>query len=206
MSLETPRKVKLPGQRRRQLAKQLLNAHPLHSSPISPSSPSPGSEYRIRVVCVADTHNHQPELPPGDLLIHAGDLSENGSFDEIQAQLTWLSSQPHQYKIVVSGNHDALLNGDFLQKNPERRYGETKTLRDLNWGDIQFLQDSSTTSEFTFDNSSTGAGSPIKSLAIYGSPWTPAYMLSGFLYSDFAGLSTGWILSSHRKPLVPSYT
>jgi 3',5'-cyclic AMP phosphodiesterase CpdA len=116
-------------------------------------------ESRIRVVCIADTHNHQPELPPGDLLIHAGDLTENGSFDEIQNQPTWLSSQPHQYKVAIAGNHDVLLDEEFLKKYPERRYGQTKTLYDLNWGTVQFLQHSSITLNFTFDDSAAGEGS-----------------------------------------------
>lgn len=64
-------------------------------------------EKPIRIVCVSDTHNLQPELPDGDILLHAGDLTVHGTFDEIQAQLTWLDGQSHRFKIVIAGNdHD----------------------------------------------------------------------------------------------------
>ncbi|CAK7213198.1 hypothetical protein SEUCBS140593_001765 [Sporothrix eucalyptigena] len=97
----------------------------------------------VRVVCIADTHNKQPELPPGDVLIHAGDLTERGSFGEVQAGLAWLAAQPHKHKILVAGNHDVLLDEAFLDKYPERRYGQTdrEEKEDLVWGGVTYLED-----------------------------------------------------------------
>ena len=60
-------------------------------------------EKPITVVCISDTHNLQPDLPDGDLLVHAGDLTSFGTFDELQSQLDWLNKQPHRYKIVIGG-------------------------------------------------------------------------------------------------------
>lgn len=186
MSSETfPRTVRLPGQRLRHLARQLLIAHPLHSTIITPDITLSDTKNRVCIVCISDTHNRQPDLPPGDLLIHSGDLTENGSFDEIQTQLTWLSPQPYQHIVVVPGNHDVLLDEEFLDKYPERRYGQTKTRHDLDWGDIHYLQDSSLTLNFTIDqdphqNESSNPRS--KQLTIYGSPWTPQYTISAFQY------------------------
>ncbi|KAL8694619.1 MAG: hypothetical protein Q9224_003538 [Gallowayella concinna] len=57
----------------------------------------------VRIVCISDTHDLQPELPDGDVLLHAGDLSKNGSFDAIQAQLDWLSQQSHPCKVLIAG-------------------------------------------------------------------------------------------------------
>lgn len=51
----------------------------------------------IRVVCISDTHNLQPDLPDGDVLLHAGDLTGNGFFQPLQAQLDWLNKQKHRY-------------------------------------------------------------------------------------------------------------
>ena len=65
----------------------------------------------VSVVCVSDTHNTEPPLPNGDILIHAGDLSLDGTQREIQAALNWLNTLPHEHKIVVAGNHDTLLEG-----------------------------------------------------------------------------------------------
>jgi hypothetical protein len=60
-------------------------------------------ENPIAVVCVSDTHNLQPQLPDGDLLLHAGDLTEAGTFKELQEQLDWLNNQPHRHKVVIAG-------------------------------------------------------------------------------------------------------
>lgn len=60
----------------------------------------------ITVVCISDTHNSVPDLPYGDLLIHAGDLTRGGTSEEIQAQLDSLNAQPHMHKVVIAGNHD----------------------------------------------------------------------------------------------------
>ncbi|GAB1314235.1 Phosphoric ester [Madurella fahalii] len=63
----------------------------------------------VSVVCVSDTHNSQPALPNGDVLIHAGDLTQSGSSRELQETIDWLRAQSHPVKIVIAGNHDLLL-------------------------------------------------------------------------------------------------
>lgn len=40
---------------------------------------SPAAARRTRIVCVSDTHNSTVSLPQGDVLIHAGDLTTQGS-------------------------------------------------------------------------------------------------------------------------------
>jgi predicted phosphodiesterase len=179
-----PRVIRLPGQRRRNLATTLLKLHPLHSSPMTPSMTATSS---VRIVCISDTHNTQPDLPLGDVLIHAGDPTENGSYDEIQAQLTWLSGQPHRYKILVAGNHDVFLDETFLENYPERKYGQTKTIHDLDWGSVHYLRDSSMTLDFAADSQGDGrtpGGPERKSFIVYGSPWTPQYGVSAFQHSQ----------------------
>ncbi|EFX04273.1 phosphoric ester hydrolase [Grosmannia clavigera kw1407] len=65
----------------------------------------------LRVVCIADTHDLFPaHVPPGDLLIHAGDLTNSGSPADLQLMLDWLTAQPHRHKVVVAGNHDAWMD------------------------------------------------------------------------------------------------
>lgn len=130
------------------------------------STPSPASpaEQQIHVVCIADTHNHQPALSDGDLLLHAGDLSELGSFEELQAQLDWLNTQPHRHKVVVAGNHDSLLDRAYRSRSqisyPELHVG--RTWESLRWGSIKYLQYESTVLDFPNG----------RSLKIYGAPLT----------------------------------
>lgn len=75
-----------------------LRGHPFHP---------PRDKPAVKVVCISDTHDQTVKIPPGDILIHAGDLTNAGTAADIQKQLDWLKSQPHQVKIVIAGNHDS---------------------------------------------------------------------------------------------------
>lgn len=183
--------IKLHGRHKRRCADSLLTWHRKcvkpapaypHDRPSSPAAPP-----KVTVVCIADTHNKQPIIPPGDILIHAGDLTENGSFDEVQAGLNWLSSLPHRFKVFVAGNHDVLLDEKFLARYPERRYGQEKTKTDLDWGDVIYLQDSSVTLDFSettdHNHHHESISVPVaRTISIYGSPLTPQYGISAFQY------------------------
>ena len=61
-----------------------------------------------RFVCVSDTHNTSPadggfKLPKGDVLIHAGDLTKQGTYAELQKTLAWIEKADFEVKIVVAG-------------------------------------------------------------------------------------------------------
>jgi Icc-related predicted phosphoesterase len=64
----------------------------------------------MRIVCISDTHgmHGQVEVPEGDVLIHAGDLSSRGTEREVAAFAAWFAEQPHRHKLVIAGNHDFL--------------------------------------------------------------------------------------------------
>ncbi|KAI7368115.1 hypothetical protein KC354_g2917 [Hortaea werneckii] len=78
---------------------------------------------KIRIVCISDTHNKAPgegyTLPSGDILIHAGDLTNQGSLSEIQKAVSWLSKADFKTKIVIAGNHDLSLDPDYRLKHAE---------------------------------------------------------------------------------------
>jgi hypothetical protein len=78
------------------------NQPPIH--PRAPGTPP------MKIVCISDTHNHRPVLPQGDMVIHAGDLTINGSLAELEEQIAWLNSLPgFAAKTVIAGNHDRCL-------------------------------------------------------------------------------------------------
>lgn len=110
----------------------------------------------MRVVCISDTHGHTPEIPEGDVLIHAGDSSGRGSATEIADFSRWLHSLPHQHKVVIAGNHDFL-----FQDSPNEA---VKLLCGDGSGNIHYLMDS----EITI---SVGD----EKLRLYGSPWQPRF-------------------------------
>ncbi len=65
----------------------------------------------LKIVVFSDTHNQYPDLPPGDVLIFCGDCCTNSKFvpgKEFKDFIDYFSKQPHQYKIIVPGNHDML--------------------------------------------------------------------------------------------------
>lgn len=63
---------------------------------------------RTRFVCISDTHGYNPseagfKLPPGDVLIHAGDLTNKGSMSELRKTMDWISNADYEIKIIVAG-------------------------------------------------------------------------------------------------------
>ncbi|KAI0132029.1 Metallo-dependent phosphatase-like protein [Xylariales sp. AK1849] len=76
----------------------------LRGNPVKP----PTGKAPIKIVCLSDTHEGiVRNVPDGDLLIHAGDLTNSGTTHDIQKQLDWLVSLPHAHKVVIAGNHDS---------------------------------------------------------------------------------------------------
>uniref|UniRef100_A0A0N5BGT0 Metallophos domain-containing protein n=1 Tax=Strongyloides papillosus TaxID=174720 RepID=A0A0N5BGT0_STREA len=67
-------------------------------------------ENSVRIVCISDTHNKlseiAPFIPPGDILIHAGDFTNFGSIEEIDKFNDDLQKLPHTYKVIIAGNHE----------------------------------------------------------------------------------------------------
>lgn len=101
----------------------------------------------MRIVFLSDTHglHDQVEVPEGDLLLHAGDLTGRGRLEELAAAADWLRSLPHRHKVLIAGNHDFC-----LEQQPQ-------AARALLHG-LTYLEDESCQCE---------------GLKIYGSPWQP---------------------------------
>jgi predicted phosphohydrolase len=114
----------------------------------------------IHIVCISDTHNTRPELPKGDVLLHAGDLTQSGSLAEVRRQIDWLDSQPHKFKVVIAGNHDLCLDSSKAESRDEN-----DKLVEIDWRSLTYLEDTSTTLRFKGG----------RQLKIYGSPWTPKH-------------------------------
>ena len=76
----------------------------------------------VRIVCLSDTHvqHEQLTIPAGDILIHAGDFSRRGGIVQVKEFLDWFAQQPHQYKVLVAGNHDTILHRDYYLRNWRR--------------------------------------------------------------------------------------
>ena len=138
----------------------------------------------MRIVCISDTHNcnEQVSVPEGDIIIHSGDATINGTEQEVAAFLNWFSRLPHRNKIFIAGNHDWLFQTDA-------RFARTLVADSK----VIYLQDSSTT---------------IGGLAIYGSPWQPRFYDWAFNLNRGAEMAEKWamipadidILVTHGPP------
>lgn len=61
----------------------------------------------MKLVIISDTHDKLlEEVPDGDVLIHCGDYSVFGEYEEKKNFFDWFSSQKHECKIVIPGNHE----------------------------------------------------------------------------------------------------
>lgn len=105
----------------------------------------------MRIIAVSDTHNQldQIEIPDGDVLIHAGDATMGGRYQEVYDFASVMAKLPHRHKIFVAGNHDL-----GLQDHPERF---EPLLREAG---VTYLRDSSVT---------------LDDVKFYGSPWQPEF-------------------------------
>lgn len=63
------------------------------------------SSRRIRIACVSDTHNDDPTIyiPNADIVLHAGDLTDNGTPEELEKALNWIRKLPQKLKIIIPG-------------------------------------------------------------------------------------------------------
>ncbi|CAI7583136.1 unnamed protein product [Penicillium glandicola] len=123
-----------------------INLPQLHEKPVS-------------VVCISNTYKERSRIPPGDILIHAGDLTSDGSLAELQITLNWLQAQPHHIKIVVAGRSDRYLD---TMKRGSRRWG-IEDHEKAHWGDIIYLEH-----QYVIVTCWNG-----RQLGIYGSPYSP---------------------------------
>jgi len=123
----------------------------------------------VRIVCISDTHSlHRqiPEIPDGDVLVHAGDSLGQGTLDNVEDLNEWLGALPHRHKIVIAGNHDWA-------------FQETPALAREALTNAVYLEDS---------------GIEIEGVRFWGSPWTPTFMDWAFMLERGKPLYDKWTL------------
>ena len=116
-----------------------------------------------RITLISDTHNKHKQitqdLPGGDILIHAGDISSMGYEHEVREFCKWFDKiDSYTHKIFIAGNHDWL-----FQNSPKK----VKEILDL-YSTITYLQD-----DFVYVGEWGETNDMIK---IHGSPWQPRFM------------------------------
>ena len=122
----------------------------------------------VRIICISDTHmkHGSLQIPDGNILVHTGDFSSLGRWDDIKRFADWFASQPHQHKILIAGNHDLTLELPYYDTVVRRFH---RGIREPAEEIIEYL---STHSDFYYllDEGIECAG-----LYVYGAPWQPYF-------------------------------
>ncbi|KAI9837678.1 MAG: hypothetical protein M1837_002720 [Sclerophora amabilis] len=178
------------------------------------------NEQPITLVLISDTHSCHSSLDPlpeGDILIHAGDITEHGTIKEIEEFVQWFSTLPYKYKIFVAGNHDHSLepghtyrsalrqvdgrfdNGEYVvAKSPEESVRLIQS--------IDLLQDTNTI-YLRPDRATVTVKIRDRQLVVHGSPCTPLSFGPNAFMRERSYLDKLWldapmsdVLVSHAPP------
>jgi Icc-related predicted phosphoesterase len=62
----------------------------------------------MKLTFISDTHSHHDNLSleSGDILIHCGDVTRNGSLEDAEHFAHFMAAQNFTHKIAITGNHD----------------------------------------------------------------------------------------------------
>ncbi|KAK6522971.1 hypothetical protein TWF281_002398 [Arthrobotrys megalospora] len=125
----------------------------------------------VKIVCVSDTHNDDcaSKIPDGDIFIHAGDMTDFGTLEELQRAYNWIASLPHKTKIVVAGNHDFGLDSKhpkFLPETVELFTSDAARAAGINYLDREVRSFTNYTNTVSDDTE----------LRVYGNPCQPEFI------------------------------
>ncbi len=114
----------------------------------------------MKITFISDTHTKHnlitSDLPGGDLLIHAGDMSSMGYKHEIESFCKWFNKlDNYETKIFIAGNHDW-----GFQDHP----AQTKEILS-NYGTVTYLQDELHMIGENYEDM----------IKVWGSPWQPEF-------------------------------
>lgn len=107
--------------------------------------------------CISDLHGFYPQLPGGDLLIIAGDLTATHSIKELDYFNNWVLGLKYDKKILVAGNHDTFLESGVYDPFDVSTHNPNSVFVDPC---LDYLLDS---------------GTEYNGLKIWGSPWTLSF-------------------------------
>ena len=124
----------------------------------------------MKIIAISDTHgkHHQLNLPKGDLLLHAGDVSSRGTEAEIIDFLNWFKGLDFKYKVFIAGNHDFHFERETAA-----------TIATIIPDNVIYLNDS---------------GVEIEGIKIWGSPVSPWFYDWAFNRQRGADIRTHWDL------------
>jgi Icc-related predicted phosphoesterase len=134
----------------------------------------------MKIVLISDTHNQHDKLviPAGDMVIHAGDVTSNGSYLEVASFLRWFSELPIKYKIFIAGNHDYL-----FERHPA--FSKSEYLSGIIYLENELVE--------------------IEGLKIFGSPYIPQYKDWAFMKKSGDEIREVWNLIPNNLDILVTH-
>lgn len=172
---------------------------------------------QTRFMVISDTHDLDFEeamvmfkdLPKVNVLLHCGDLTQCGGLNSYKKALRIFSLVSADLKLVIAGNHDLELDGEYWTKNLQdgdeaEEHDDAMTFWDEDAAEAGVTYLDEGTHHFDLSN---GA-----SFSIYASPWQPAFgdFAFGYKHTDdrfnqqrhcIAGAAS----IVHEETVVPDY-
>lgn len=127
-----------------------------------------------KLVLISDTHLNHRALPPGDILVHAGDACASGSGRDWLTFCAWWNKLDFKHKIFVAGNHDRVLEAQPTWAREQLQ-------------DTRYLEDS---------------GVRLEGLEFYGVPWQRPFCDWAFNLADNAREAKFAAIPAHVDVLV----
>ena len=113
-------------------------------------------------MCISDTHSKadkmKTDVPPGDILLHAGDFTNMGSTEDITKFSNFLESlnDKFKYKVVIVGNHELSFDQNCINRlKPKDGEDPRDHLKHCIYLEDSYVE--------------------LFGLKIYGSPWQPEF-------------------------------
>ncbi|EFO85800.1 hypothetical protein CRE_02282 [Caenorhabditis remanei] len=167
----------------------------------------------VRFVCIGCTHGEQMDLsrlPPGDVLLVAGDFTSCGLPNEVHNFNKLLGKLKYAYKVVIGGNHECTFDDTFLKLNKESEPKEM-ALKQALLSAIHSDSKGGISAKDLLSNAIYLEDSVIElfGITIYGTPWQPKVDNWAFNLSRGQSLLDKWnmiptgvdVLLTHTPPL-----
>ncbi len=138
-----------------------------------------------KLVFLSDTHgmHRRVNVPDGDIIVHCGDCTNQGTDEAFCQFITWFGRLPHKHKVLIAGNHDWCC---------EKKPSMVKGLSDD--AGVNYLCDSA---------------AQIEGLKFWGSPYSPRFFDWAFNVDRGPAIAAHWdkipnetdVLVTHGPPL-----
>lgn len=127
----------------------------------------------MKIVHISDTHGGKGHtklnIPECDVLIHSGDIGGRTNNFELADFLIWFEKQPARQKIWTPGNHDIILDKDWVNRTSATDSVLAMVLK-ANYDSAQDLLKAYPTIKYLVNKDFVFEG-----VKFYGSPFTPSF-------------------------------